>query len=157
MIDKLGNLGAEGYAVFLREEFKPNTIILTAIGTSVIPTAILLAFINPGCHDLAFNGHFQTIFVLNYVIFTFDLLGLLALHVKGLVPREVKWMGSLLALVLVLDVYQHTRFPQAAALNVFLLCFSTCISLLLLRMIAPDWTHPRIALAWKGIRFPFLH
>lgn len=144
IMDKLGTFGEDGYAVFLREEFRPDTMILTAIGISVIPTAILLTSINQGFHDLGFN----------YVIFTFDLLALLSLHLKGLVPREVNWMGSLLGFTLGLNFYQH----QAAALHGFLPCFSMCISLLLLlRMLAPDWTHPRIALAWKEIRFSFLH
>lgn len=157
LTDKFGTLGEDGYALFLREEFKPDTIILAAVGASVIPTVILLAFTNHAIHDLGFNKHSQKLFVFNYVIFTSDLLALLALHVKGIVPREIKWMASLLALTLALTIHQHMRFPQTAALSVFLPCFSTSISLLLLRMIAPDWTYPRIALAWKGIRFSFLH
>ena len=156
LTDKFGTLGEDGYAVFLREEFKPDTIILAAIGVSVIPTTIILASTNDGNHDPRFNKHFQKLFVFSYIVFTLDLLALLALHMKGLVPREIKWMASLLALTVALTIHQHMRFAQAA-LSVFLPCFSTSISLLLLRMIAPDWTHPRIALAWKGIRFSFLH
>lgn len=155
--DKSRTLGEDGYAIFLREEFKPSTIILTAVGASLIPTALLLAFINQDIHNPRLNKHFQILFIFGYAIITLDLLTLLALHVKALVPREIKWMAPLLALTLAITVQGHMRFPRFKAVSMFLPCFSTSISLLLLRMIAPDWTHPRIALAWKGIRFSFLH
>ena len=155
-MDKLGILGAEGYAVFLREEFKPATIILTAIGMSIIPTAILITYLHPACRYPGFNAYFQIFFVLNYVIFIYDNLALLALFVKEHMPGAVKWMGFLLAFGPVLN-NQLMLIPQATALNVFLLCCSMCVRLLLLWMLTPDWTHPHITLAWKGIHLSFLH
>ena len=156
-MDKLGILGAEGYAVFLREEFKPATIILTAIGMSIIPTAILITYLHPACRYPGFNAYFQVFFVLNNVIFIFDNLALFFnLTVKEPMPGEIKRIPGLVLLALILN-NEHPLTPQATARNVFLLCCSMCVCLLLLWMLTPDWTHPRITLAWKGIHLPFLH
>ena len=139
IIDKLGTFGEDGYAVFLREEFKPDTIILTAIVVSIIPTAILLTSINQGFHDLGFN----------YVIFTFDLLACLFFSFDLLARLFFSFERGLDGLVAWL--YSGTLFLPAPSSS------SKWVFTLILRMLAPDWTHPRIALAWKEIRFSFLH
>ena len=155
VFDNLGTLGEDGYAVFLREEFKPQTIILTAIVVSLMITAIVL--LSPGqlFHVYEFNEHTALIF--GYVVISTDLLAFLVLRPKNLEFRKVKGMSLWFTFLLVLYFYQLRQFPRVVALSVFLPCFSVCISLILLRMLAPDWTHPRFSLGWKEVRVRFLH
>ena len=148
-------LGEDGHAVLLLEEFKLDVVVFTSVEISILIVALVLFSGRQIFHISGLDEQLPTFVTLGDTAITIDLLALFGLGPGNLELIIATVMSFWFAFNLVIYLCSHAQLSRAT-LSAISLCFNICKSIILLRMLASDWTHPRISLAWKEIRLPSL-